>query len=795
MNKIYISLCFILAAFTVQAQNSIKGTVTDANGAAIAGATISVSKIIGTTTDFEGHYVLSNLKLQEYKLTFQSMGYKTKQQKVVLKNSSTVLNITLQEDMSRLDEVVISVSRTSEKLSEIPTSITVVGAKKLELLVQSTSNINQILEFAVPGLAPSTGTYSNWGQTLRGRQLLVMIDGVPQSTPLRNAKVGLKAINPYDIARVEVIKGATAIFGNGGDGGIVNYITKKPTKGTVLTGNTNVWGTSNLVDLNSDALGWGISQSLSGTKDKFSYYVSGNYEKTGDKYDADGDVLLPTYSLGNTTIKSGFAKLVYDFSDNQSLMLKVSHYQTRQKSPYIATMGGIEVFNAEGDYKITHGIGVLPTDDNPLLGGATGITTSNVQLQHQIMDLFNNTTSLVTDVFYQKSKNIFFYSPSFEGGGQSVVNSEKYGIRPNFHSQFDLEAGELSFTYGLDILKDKTNQGLLDGRLWVPNLDMFSYAPYLQSKFKYNDAWVVKVGMRYDDMNLEVVDFDSLPYSPKGDGNFNPSVAVEGGELKFKNTAFNIGFRYIENDVFIPYVSYSQGFSLPDIGATLRRATANNVNDIDLQAVETNNFELGFLSLHDHVKFEAVGFYSTSNLGVGLKFNDDENRFEMAKNPQKIFGAEVSVDFTFLEDKLQFGGSYSYVEGLKHSADNPHELTYIGGDVISPPKATAYVNVAITDKFNTSLRLVHVGNRERFNVKEKEGNYSYNYREVPVKNYSLLSFSANYAVQSNLTVSFAVNNMLNEFYLPARAQWASVLRTQSPAGEGANAKLGIAFKF
>jgi len=795
MNKIYISFCFVLVAFAMQAQNSIKGTITGPNGAPIAGATISVSKTLGTTTNFDGVYELSNLKTQKYLVTFQSIGYKTKRQSLVLSQQVTVLNIVLQEDLSQLDAVVISVSRTSEKLSEIPTSITVVGAKKLESLSQATSNINDILEFAVPGLAPSTGTYSNWGQTLRGRQLLVMVDGVPQSTPLRNAKVGLKSINTHDIARVEVIKGATAIFGNGGDGGIVNYITKKPAKASVLSGNTNVWGTSNLADLNNDALGWGISQSLSGTKDKFSYYVSGNYEKTGDKYDADGDVLLPTYSLGNTTIKSGFAKLIYDFSENQSLLLKVSHYQTRQKSPYVATMGGIEVLNAEGDYKITHGIGVLPTEDNPMVGGPTGVTTSNAQLQHQLHGLFNNTTSLVTDVFYQKSKNIFFYSPSFEGGGQSVVNSEKYGIRPNFHSQFDLEAGELSFTYGLDILKDKTNQGLLDGRLWVPNLDMFSYAPYLQSKFKYNDAWVVKVGVRYDDMNLEVVDFDSLPYSPKGDGNFNPSVAVEGGSLKFKNTAFNIGFRYIENDVFIPYVSYSQGFSLPDIGATLRRATADNVNDIDLQAVETNNFELGFLSLHEHVKFEAVGFYSTSNLGVGLKFNDEENRFEMAKNPQKIFGAEVSVDLTFLDDKLQFGGSYSYVEGLKHTADNPHDLSYIGGDVIAPPKATAYVNVAVTDKFNTSLRLVHVGNRERFNVQEKDGNFSYNYREVPVKSYSLLNFSAIYALKSNLTLSFAVNNLLNEFYLPARAQWASVLRTQSPAGEGANAKLGIAFKF
>lgn len=95
----------------------------------------------------------------------------------------------LKEDSESLSEVVVSASRRSEYLSEIPASITVVNQKQLTDLSNSTTNINEILEFTVPGLAVSTGTFSNWGQTLRGRSLLVMIDGVPQSTPLRNGQL------------------------------------------------------------------------------------------------------------------------------------------------------------------------------------------------------------------------------------------------------------------------------------------------------------------------------------------------------------------------------------------------------------------------------------------------------------------------------------------------------------------------------------------------------------------------------------------------------------------------------
>ena len=267
-----------------------------------------------------------------------------------------------------------------------------------------------------------------------------MVDGIPQSTPLRNGQVDIKSVQPSDISRVEVLKGAAAIYGNGGDGGIINYITKNADKTTSFTGTSRLFGVSNL-SKTDDAFGWGIQQSFTGSIEKFSYYVSGSFEKTGNKYDGKGDVLSPTYGLDNTKIFSVLGKTGYQINENQTIDLMFNHYRSRQKSPFMAQMGMLEVFNAAGDHLITPTIGVLPTADNPLPEEAegVGVTTTNAQLKYVLNNLFSGSSKLETDIYYQKGKNIFFYADTyFVGGGQTVGNTDKFGFRPILNTKLNL---------------------------------------------------------------------------------------------------------------------------------------------------------------------------------------------------------------------------------------------------------------------------------------------------------------------------------------------------------------------
>jgi len=788
-------LCTLLLPTVIFSQGVIQGKVTDETNQPVPGATVQIESLaMGTLTDMDGNYQLSGLEAGSWKVSFRTLGFQTVTRTINLVEGATAeLDVVLREEYDNLDEVVVSASRNSEFLSEIPASVTVVGIEQLESFSKATSNVNEILEFTVPGLATSSGTFSNWGQTLRGRSLLVMVDGIPQSTPLRNGLLGMKSVNPNDISRVEVIKGATSIFGNGGNGGFINYITKNPDASKPIEGTTNLWGTTNAAE-SEDALGWGVYQSLKGNLKKFSYYLSGSLEQTGNKYDADGVPLLPTYGTDNTKIYSTFAKVTYPLSGNQKITLNGNLYKSAQDSPFIPQLGSVTVLDEEGNYILEPGIGV---EGNITGQEPTGTTLINGRVKYDLNGIFSGTTDFGTDVYYQKAKNVFFYSNAFEGGGQSVINAEKYGIRPNFHTQFTPggKAG-ISLTYGLDILRDQTNQGLLDGRLWVPNTEMKSWAPYLQATLKYNNEWVVKSGLRYDDMRIDIADYNTLPYSPREDGVFNPSVAVNGGTLKFDNTAYNIGIRYIRHNTFIPYVSYSQGFSIADLGSVLRSAVAEDINDINLKPAVTNNYEFGFLSKFKNVRFEAVGYYSTSNLGTGVVFNEDTNSFVPSEQPQNIYGGEVAVDVVTLTGKLLAGTSYTYVEGLKSGLTDKNDLSYLGGDVIAAPKLTAYVTWYPADKWSTTLRIIHMSDRDRFKPFLNDNDeWAYRHTEFPVEGYTLLNFLASFDVRADMRLSLSVNNLLNEYYLPARSQWAAPLRTFTGVGEGANARIGLTYNF
>ncbi len=793
--KLLLLFFILLCSLMSFSQGKLKGTVTTVDNQPVTGATVYIEALqSGTLTQSDGTYELSRLKSGIWKVSFRMLGTQTVTHQVQIKSGTTSeLNVVLKDEFSKLDEIVVSASRNSEYISEIPASVTVIDVKQIGDFTKSTSNINEILQFSIPGLALGSGTFSNWGQTMRGRSLLVMVDGIPQSTPLRNGSLGIKSVNPNDISRVEVIKGATSIFGNGGNGGFINYITKNGALEKPIEGNTNLWGTSNLAKT-KDAQGWGIYQSLKGRSNRLSYYLSGSFEQTGNQYDADGVPVLPTYGMDNTDIYSTFAKVSYQLSDKQKLSLNGNFYKSAQKTPFIPELAQVQVLNEEGDYILTPGYGVegsIPGQE------PTGTRLINTRLKYDVDEFFGETTHFETDVYYQKTQNVFFYSESFENGGQSVINAEKYGIRPNFNTQ--LRAGinsEISLTYGIDILRDKTNQGLLDGRLWVPNIEMTSWAPYLQSTFKLHDDWVLKAGLRYDDMQMNIDDYSTLPYSPKADGNFTSSVDVNGGKLTFSNVAWNFGIRYIKYDEFTPYLSYSQGFSIADLGVILRSAVATDINDINLKAAVTDNYEFGFMSKFRNVRFEAVGYYSKSNLGTGVVFSDEANAFIPSKQPQNIFGGEVVMDVILVRNKLMAGSSYSYVEGFKHSADDKNDLSYLGGDVIAPAKTTAYITWNPGSKITTTLRMTHQSKRERFNpYQDTNGNWAFRHTEFPVSSFTILNFALDYKVRSNLSLSLGINNLLNEYYLSARSQWAAPLRTFTGVAEGINTRLGLNYNF
>lgn len=128
-----------------------------------------------------------------------------------------------------MEQMEITASRTSSDLVSATRQSTVIEHAQLEELRQGSDSLATVLAKAVPGMSDSSRTITEYGQTLRGRSMLVMVDGVPLNTN-RDSSRNLANIDPALIERIEVIRGSSAIYGSGATGGIIS-ITTRPAGG------------------------------------------------------------------------------------------------------------------------------------------------------------------------------------------------------------------------------------------------------------------------------------------------------------------------------------------------------------------------------------------------------------------------------------------------------------------------------------------------------------------------------------------------------------------------------------
>ncbi len=218
------------------------------------GATISVKKGATTITDANGIFVLASMPVGRHEIQVSSAGYATQNITIAIQEGKeTRLDVSLDAE-GFLNEVVVTAGRKVESIKEVPSSVTILQAKQIREQTSINPSITSILGNTVPGLGTFTNKATNSGQTLRGRSVLVLIDGIPQSTPLMNGSRDLRTIDPAVIERVEVIKGATSIYGNGSGGGIISFITKKPSGTKAISGETRISMDGNIAHSSNTAL-------------------------------------------------------------------------------------------------------------------------------------------------------------------------------------------------------------------------------------------------------------------------------------------------------------------------------------------------------------------------------------------------------------------------------------------------------------------------------------------------------------------------------------------------------------
>ncbi len=769
---------FILSAVNSFAQ-TIKGKISATDHQPLNGINIQLDKtFIGTVSDQNGFYQLNNVKPGTYIVMASGVGHEPTQQTVTLEaNEVKEINFILKPSISNLKEVTITASRRAEMVDRTPASVQVIGAKELANQSIVSPNLSAMLANAVPSLAFGTNTTSNTGQTLRGRNPLILIDGIPQSTPLRNGTRDIRTIDPSVIERIEVVKGATSIYGNGGDGGVINYITKKPQTSKPFEAYSYLANTG--MPVHSDkTMGGRFVQQFSGRLDKFDYVVSGNYEHTGVYKSGDGVVISPTYGLGETNMYNAYAKLGYNINSKQRIEGMYNYYGSEQKTDYVVQTGKY---------------GSIPTIGVPgkVLGEPGGTRYNhNAYVKYMAKDLFAK-SSLEASAYLQSFYTIYGYEPTyFENGGQSTILSNKKGARVFLNTPFRINKwikGDI--VYGLDLLNDKTGQPLVDGRIWVPDMSMVNLAPYAQANVTLWNDWIVRLGYRYDNINIDIPDFTQVKVLNSITGEYIGGQTIKGGKLSFNASSFNAGLRYSKYEYFKPFISFSQGFSMVDIGRYVRSAKEDNISKMQIQPVKVNNYEAGFSSNFGWLQFTGAYFISTNKIGTSL-VQDSTGWLTQQTAPEKTYGYELSVDVTPIPE-VGFGGSYTYVEGKadknNNNRFNDKEDIYLIGSKISPPKASAYVRYAPVKSVSLYTQWGYFGDRKRFAPKS---NGKYNNGEAPVNGVGVLNFTGSWQINQRFKLSLGVENLLNTDYFSPIAQWSGMDNDYTKAN-GMRYQLGV----
>ncbi|WP_108866723.1 SusC/RagA family TonB-linked outer membrane protein [Aquimarina aquimarini] len=251
MKHLFLGLTLLLVSFA-HAQNVVTGTVTTAtDGTTIPFVNIQIKNTTqGTSSDANGNYSISTQN-NDAILVFSSLGFKTKE---VIINNNSIINVSLVEGSTGLDEIVITALNRKRENKELGYVVQSINQKDIAEVKSVNFLDNLAGKLAGVTITPggATGVGSSSKIVIRGEQSftnnnpLFIVDGTPinNSTVFNNTNEaaagfqevdfgnGAMAVNPDDIENVSVLKGpsAAALYGTRASNGVIIITTKDGTK-------------------------------------------------------------------------------------------------------------------------------------------------------------------------------------------------------------------------------------------------------------------------------------------------------------------------------------------------------------------------------------------------------------------------------------------------------------------------------------------------------------------------------------------------------------------------------------
>ncbi len=658
------------------------------------------------------------------------------------------------EEATELEAITISATRARSEAGKTPQKITVISREQIEQQLAITSDHGAVLSNLIPSYSPSRQKMSSAGETFRGRSALILIDGVPQSTPLRDSQRDGYVIDLSMVERIEVIHGASAEHGLGATGGIINYVTRRPASGT-LRQHAGISFTAP-TDYQSEGLGHKLDYRVEGTQGNFDYLASASWQSQGMFYDANGDLIGVDDTQGDvmdSTSHDLLLKLGYWLDDNQNIGLMVNRYEVEGEHEYVNVPGnanaGIPATSRKGDP-----LGKAPQNE---------VLATSLSYKHA--DLYGNELGL--QLYSQRFRGRFgggyngtFQDTSIAPAGtlfdQSQNESDKYGGKLTL-SRDGLLDNHLKLTGGLDVLQDTTSQQLiLTDREWVPETVFRNYAPFLQAEIRLLEQLTLFTGVRHEFAELEVDSFRTIASTNPALG----GVDVEGGQPNFEETLYNAGLVWQMNDWAQLFGNYSEGFGMPDVGRVLRGIGTPGTrvdNFLDLQPIVTENREIGLRLKHG--PFDAEISYYESDADLGSRLDSVGGVYQIRRERTEIDGIEFTGGWQ-INDAHRMTLTYAQVNGQSDTDGDGDVDTDLDGANISPDRYGLGWQANWNNRLHSLLQANHYASRD------------FDQAGLNFDGYTLVDASVGYRLPVG-EVSLGIENLLDRDYLTYYSQAAN----------------------
>lgn len=634
--------------------NTLSGVVTDkANGSTIPGATVAIPDLrVGTVTDVNGKYTLTNLPKGVYLVQVSFIGYGTFNDRVDLAKTST-LNVQLQSSSIEEAEVVVTGVSKATEIKRDPVPMAAVSKTYIDQHSASTNVIEEIAN--IPGVSAVTTGPNVSKPFIHGlgyNRVVTLEDGIRQEGQQWGDEHGIE-VDQNSIDRIEVIKGPASLsYGSDAIGGVVNMLTPPPIdKGKILGSFTGDYGTNQgslggsfRLYGNQNGLVWGTILSDKEAKDYQNQH--------------DGRVYGTGYKEKDARIMVGLNKS-WGYS-----YLNASVFDDEQEIPD----GSRDSLTRKFTQQITDADTYRPIVPEAVLN-SYAITPLHQHVQlYRIYDNSNITLgsgNLIVNLGYEYSHRREYTHPTEPdiAGLNLHLSTYTYDVKYNFNLGNDYETTVgLNGQYENNTIGDATD-------FPIPAYHQFDIGPFFIMKKSFGKL-DLEGGARYDSRNIssQTAYIDTSGNYPLLYTGSTPATTpgimqqFAGFNKTFSGVTGSFGATYNFSNAFLIKANIARGFRAPSIA----ELSANGPDPgSQIYHIGNSNFKPEF-----NVQTDVGAFLTLPNVSASIElFNNNIQNYIYQQQVLNSDGTPAHNPTFPLYNEFTYTQSHARINGGEFSLD------------------------------------------------------------------------------------------------------------------------------